>query len=794
MTIYSITETPQQVILRGGIIMYEEQLAPATQIPMPRKALPKIELSKMRWVPPKKEPLPKIELSKMRWKKPAVQRVPTTPTYTEPATPVYQEPALIQQTYPEQLPTYSPLYEPTTQRREQCTYGNTTTDKVTNAMGRIAKTVAKNAITKILTVTLLAGTPLQHKTHVLEKAVGLACTILPHKELGRFWEGVHMYEAQAGALQQEESLLDFLPVVPDFGPLPDVSIIEQYPLSKDNAVTFRTADGEIFYEKAATQIHLEEIPDNIKRAITLREDAEFYNHAGINWKGIGRAAIFLGKRGGGSSIDMQVAKQIAVEQESSPEHSLTRKVTDILSAVELNARYDKDTILNFYANYMYFGNGNYGIETAAQDYFGKPAEELAFNEAVFLACLLNDPGNNPKTKDGFAVQWNDYKREIAKLARDGEITEKEAKKYTQRSAIKIEGKKKKKETGKSMYASTVQTVYTYALQDTHNINIRPAIDGGERFYSVDIITTVGPITTTAAYNALQNSSVPEHAEVSMVILDEQQRIKAIIGTKEDYSIAEAGALPNTAIERRRPMGSTFKPLVFTYAEEKGVIDMDDVFDESTKYTDKDGYATPRNWDNTYDRTFTPSGALLNSNNRVAVHVYDDVRSSLFGLRWNSFTDYLETTGLETTTQFQDNNDYTYALGTQSATGLELAQAYNNLFNEATTCKPWIIESISIGETTIDYGCNKEPAKDASPFYETLETIAARNGVTNEHGTVGLKTGTTNGALVTRVAGFYHRKGVNYSFVIDVDGQGESVGGSASKVVAPIAREYFNNLN
>ncbi len=659
------------------------------------------------------------------------------------------------------------------------------------------KRLAMKKTARVITAVMLTGTPLEYQTHIVEKVTGTVCFMHPHKEQGRFWEGVHMYYQQREALQDATltgKVQRFLFGISDIGVIPDVSVIEHYPLSRDNSVRFRTADGNVFYEKQATQIFLDTIPQNVSNAIVWSEDEAFYRHAGINWRGIGSAIYHRGKNGGGSSIEMQIAKQLALDRTEQAERSITRKIRDMLGAVELDVRYDKDTLLRFYANYMYFGSGNYGIETASLDYFGRHAEELELNEAIFLACLLNDPGNNPKTKAGFEIQWKDYVKEIKKLQEKGYITRKQASAWLKRDAIQIQQTRgsERSEIGSSMYASATQSVYYFL--DMRGVHIRQAIDPSERFYSIDLTTTIGPVTTAAAYNAMHRSNIPKIAEASIVVLDEHQRIKAIIGTKKTASIDQAGALPNTAIKRRRPFGSTFKPLYFSYAENRGIVERYDMFDEGTVYKDSNGKEVPRNWDGLYDRTLSLSDALIKSSNRIAVQVYDEVRHNLLSLEWARFTDYLARIGIDTKTQFQDNNDWTYALGTQSATSLELAEAYNNVFNQAAHCQPWIIEKIQIGNTIIKYACEESATLEKeSAFGNTLEIIAQNNNIRNPYGVVGIKTGTTSDALVTRIAGYYQRKGVDYAFVVDVDGQGKSLGGYASEVAGPIARRYFQEM-
>lgn len=642
----------------------------------------------------------------------------------------------------------------------------------------------------------------EYYTQTAQKTLGTVLQAMPHQEKGRFWEGIHTLETQTNKIKGEEAGLQF----PDWGVLPDVTVIGAYPLSSDNRVRVRTKDGEIIYEKEPTQIYLKEIPEAVKKALVLREDAEFYEHAGINWRGkIGAVVSTLkGKKRGGSSITEQLAKQIKLDRGETPVRSslegLIRKGVDMIGALEIDARYEKEEILGFYANYMYFGNENYGVEKAAQDYFGKSAERLKFNEAVFLACLLNDPSNNPKTKEGFKIQWEDYTREIQKLKEKEKISGQEAEKYLAKGAIRIKHEKEGKEKT-SPYATAVNTVLGYGLKNQYDVNMRAVIDWSERFYNVDILTTIDPTATRAAQKAIESKKFPANGEPSIVVLDDEQQIVAIISGKQKQTLSKATSMNNRAIESKIDLASTIKPLYYAYAAENDIVGLDTVFDETTDRT-YNGKLWPRNGDGRYDRKMTARSALIISNNRIAVKVYEKIVKKREGLilqksGFEMLQTFYASLGLEMH-DFQDETEMAYALGIQTATALELASAYNIFFNEAAPCKPKIIERVSLGKNKImgmEETCDgKRPEIDNEEVEEVLEDIAARNKVTHYNGRIGLKTGTSNYTMVARIAGFYEHKGREYAFAFDVDGQNKSLGEpSASKVVGPIAREYFRSL-
>ena len=147
---------------------------------------------------------------------------------------------------------------------------------------------------------------------------------------------------------------------------------------------------DIFGKQKRTVIKFSEMPQNIKDAVVATEDRNFYHHHGVDFRGVIRATYntFSGKRlEGGSTITQQFVKNAIL----SPERTIPRKIKEIILSLEIEAIYSKEQILEFYLNYIPFGSNNYGIEAAANTYFGKKAKDLTLAEAATLAALPQAP-------------------------------------------------------------------------------------------------------------------------------------------------------------------------------------------------------------------------------------------------------------------------------------------------------------------------------------------------------------------------------------------------------------------
>jgi len=160
-----------------------------------------------------------------------------------------------------------------------------------------------------------------------------------------------------------------------------------------------TSDGELiaeYGEKRREPVDIDDVPKIVKDAILAAEDAEFYSHIGVSFKGLARAAINLIKTGekgqGGSTITMQLARNFFLSREK----TYSRKLNEILLAMKIERTIEKDDILELYINKIYLGNRSYGFAAASRVYYGKPVQDVNIAEAAMLAGLPKAPSRyNP---------------------------------------------------------------------------------------------------------------------------------------------------------------------------------------------------------------------------------------------------------------------------------------------------------------------------------------------------------------------------------------------------------------
>jgi penicillin-binding protein 1A len=160
------------------------------------------------------------------------------------------------------------------------------------------------------------------------------------------------------------------------------------------------------------ELEPEDIPEHLKLAIVAIEDAEFFNHGGVDPKAITRAALVTARNlvtgkdrvitQGGSTLTQQLALNLFLQRD----HTLQRKVKEALLAMDIEKRYSKDQILTLYANQIFLGQGAYGVEAASRLYYDKPAKELTLPEAALLAGMIPSANNryNPFKRPDSALQ------------------------------------------------------------------------------------------------------------------------------------------------------------------------------------------------------------------------------------------------------------------------------------------------------------------------------------------------------------------------------------------------------
>ncbi len=195
------------------------------------------------------------------------------------------------------------------------------------------------------------------------------------------------------------------PSLPSVQALRDVRL--QVPLS------VHASDGKLialFGETRRTPVDIEDVPVGVKNAFIAVEDARFYEHPGVDWRGVARAIWLLASTdadrvAGGSTITQQVARAFFL----STEYSFTRKFAEMLLALKMERELSKDEILELYLNKIFFGNRAYGVVAAAEFYFGKQLDELSLAEAAMLASIPKFPSSgNPITNPDRAMLRRNY--------------------------------------------------------------------------------------------------------------------------------------------------------------------------------------------------------------------------------------------------------------------------------------------------------------------------------------------------------------------------------------------------
>ncbi|MFH1084671.1 MAG: transglycosylase domain-containing protein, partial [Chloroflexota bacterium] len=313
-----------------------------------------------------------------------------------------------------------------------------------------------------------------------------------------------------------------------------------------------------------TWVPLPQISEYVRNATIAMEDKTFYtNPGGINVEGLGRAVWGLARgenAGGGSSIHQQLVRNVIMTFEERMERSYTRKVKEIVLAIELDRRYPgiqgRDLILEWYLNTIFYGQSAYGIEAAAQTFFRKSASELSLAEAAMLVPLPNAPTLNPMPEHlGGRPAEAKRRQEIVldSMARQGSITPEEAWTAKQEALTIAPPGFDLKTPHFALYARDrlvekygAEAVYGGGLQVITSIDL----DVQERAlqYARERI---------AALQAQHNVS-----NAAVVVLDTKRaEILAMVGSL-DYGNKDIDGSVNMALAPRQP-GSSFKP--FTYA-------------------------------------------------------------------------------------------------------------------------------------------------------------------------------------------------------------------------------------
>jgi 1A family penicillin-binding protein len=483
-----------------------------------------------------------------------------------------------------------------------------------------------------------------------------------------------------------------------------VAVASQLPPPSElrgRASTFETAqildrNGQVLYSLAdpttgnRTFAPLAQIDEDLQNATIATEDARFYTNPGFDPIAITRAVVQAAQEGeavsGASTITQQLARALLLDEEERTQRTFSRKVKEIILSAEIFRTYPKDEILELYLNEIYYGNRAYGIEAAAQTYFGKSADDLTLAEASLLAGLpqapaLWDPYTSPESALG-------RQREVLGLMVEaGFITSAQAQAAIDESAPVVRSMQPPDITIRHPHFT-----FTVLQQLEAEFGAQAIYQGGLR-----IFTTLDPEVqrlaeeTIASNRGLVNAAGANNASL-VAIHPQTGEILALVGSMDFNDEAISGQV-NMALSPRQP-GSSIKPLVYLSAMEQGWTPSTLIWDVQTEFPDgANPPYVPKNYDNEFHGPLRLRPALGNSYNIPAVKAleYVGVCNFMTNVQKIGLTS-LQDAGCAESGNPRDHG-LSLALGGGEVSPLDMAGAFAVLANQGQYQRPFAINRI-----------------------------------------------------------------------------------------------------
>ncbi|HEX2961018.1 MAG TPA: PBP1A family penicillin-binding protein [Ignavibacteriales bacterium] len=474
-------------------------------------------------------------------------------------------------------------------------------------------------------------------------------------------------------------------------------------------------------------------------SLIATEDRDFYNHDGVSYKGLGRAVIktLTGSTQGGSTLTMQLARNLFLSREQ----TITRKLTEMNIAREIEKKYTKDQILLLYLNTCYFGHGAYGIWAASQEFFSKTPDKLSVTEGATIAGLLQSPsGYDPsKNPEKTLARRNEVLHNLLEV---GKINEKQFERYRRQPL----GLKMNQGLGRHF----LEHVRKEALEILNSRGISLNRD------QLKITTTLDYDIQKAAEDAVnwQYGRFPgsmKQAQIGLVSVEVGTgKIKAMIGGSPG---SESRGL-NHADEIHRQPGSSFKPFLYASLLEKGFTlatplhDFPIVVDSGSTMEWR-----PENSTGTFSYTMMPMiNAVKHSVNACAADAMVNFTKP------DSVAAFAQRLGIKSNIPPYPS----IALGTAEVTPLEMASAYEVFASEGLYAKPYSILKIEDRNNRVLYQAHQETTTvlDSATCYlmsQALEQVVEGGTATSARpyfkGVAAGKTGTTQNSADVWFVGY-----------------------------------------
>ena len=541
--------------------------------------------------------------------------------------------------------------------------------------------------------------------------------------------------------------------------LPSIERLENY--DPDLVTRIYSADGkllnELYFEKRVF-VELDQIPQQMRDAVVAKEDRRFYDHWGISLRDVFRAVIIntatLSYRSGFSSLTQQLARNLY--DTIGFKKTITRKIKEVITAIQIERTYTKDEILEMYLNSVHFGHGTYGVQAAAKRFYGKQAHELVLDESALLVGLLPAPARYSPVR--FPELALTKRNVVLRVMRDQEFIS--TAEYAEARARLLDNIQQEQTRGTAPYFTEYIRRFLEREDDELGVNIYR--DG------LKIYTTLDSRLQKIAEDAVRKSVTANQQKLNQRLFNDEEEFSKLaylsiypedtvklmmagemelyedlrnkllvqssfvaLDTRTGAILAMVGGRPdypdqfNRATQSLRQPGSVFKPFVYTTAIDNGVAVTKQLLNQPVvlNIRNADGEWVkwmPQNYDGTTGGLTTIREGLRRSLNLISVRMIQEVVPA------QAVKQTARRMGMSTDIRAVD----AIALGTSEVHLLEIVAAYGTFANKGVYCKPFGITRIEdrYGNVLKEYYPKREEVLSTETSYmmtNLLQTVLDR---------------------------------------------------------------------
>ncbi len=494
--------------------------------------------------------------------------------------------------------------------------------------------------------------------------------------------------------------------------IPDPETLMDRQVKESTKIYDRTGEVllyDIYGEERRTIVPWEKIGDSIKKATLATEDSSFYEHRGFDVQGILRSILRNVEQGYGSGGGSTITQQLVGNALVGREKNITRKLRELILAVEVERRFSKDQIFWMYLNQIPYGSNAYGVEAASRTYFGISAFDLSTAQAALLASLVQRPSYLSPYGSHVPELMSRKDYVLSRMQQLGYITQEE---YEEAKNEKLEFKPK-------TAALSAPHFVIMAREYVVNKYGKDIVEGGgfKIITSLDAKLQVSAEELVSKYTAINKERYKANNAALVAVDPRTGDVLALVGSSDYFDMANEGNF-NVVTALRQP-GSAFKPFAYAAAFQKGYTDNTVLFDVKTEFNPncspdasqkKDRFGIdcyhPQNYDASYRGPVTIRQGLAQSLNIPSV-------KTLYLAGVSDTIDLAERMGI---TSLGDRSRFglSLVLGGAEVRPIDLTSAYGVFANDGIQ-NPWsLIERIELADGRVLEERDRNPERVLDP--------------------------------------------------------------------------------